>query len=78
MRKVESNIQEKKPYTERESLSGEFQKSLFEKEEKGARTFSSKHNPPFLEEMSSEPICPETIRSQSYHNDKFIRRYSSK
>ncbi len=78
VRKVESNNQEKQPYTEREPLSGEFQESFFEKEETSAETFGSKHNPPFPEEMSSKPICPETIRSQSYHNDKFIHRYSSK
>ena len=55
VRKVESNNQEKQPYTERESLSGESQKSFFEKEETVAGTFGSKRNPSFPEEMSSEP-----------------------
>ncbi len=63
MRKIKSNNQEKYPYTEWEFLSGEFQESFFEKEETSAETFGSKHNPPFPEEMSSEPIYPEKIRS---------------
>ena len=55
VRKFESKNQEKQPYTERESLSGEFQDSFFEKEETGEAAFGSKRNPPFPEEMSSEP-----------------------
>ena len=52
VRKFESNNQEKQPYTERESLSGEFQENFFEKEETGEGTFGSKRNTPFPEEMS--------------------------
>lgn len=62
-RKVESNNQETQPYTERESLSGEFQESFFEKEETGAETFGSKRKTPFPEEMSSEPTWSELRHS---------------